>query len=97
MNNTWSPQTIEEQARNYVEDLADFDRGNYVCTCHTCKLPFQGYKRRTTCKSCLIKHQEEKILELQNGKAIGSLHQQIVILEVKNATLQAQLENLKGQ
>lgn len=23
MNNTWSPQTIEEQARNYVEDLAD--------------------------------------------------------------------------
>jgi hypothetical protein len=39
---------------------------------------------------------ENLILTLKNGKTIQSLHNQIVTLEVKNATLQAQLENLKG-
>lgn len=43
------------ESRSYPEDLSDFDRGNYFCICRTCRLPFQGFKRRIICKSCKLK------------------------------------------
>jgi hypothetical protein len=55
---------IQREARSYPQDLADIDRGNYFVICSQCRLPFQGFKRRYTCRLCMEKYREEKIQTL---------------------------------
>ena len=38
--------------RDWPEDAADADNGQYQCRCVECEQPFVGHKRRTHCKLC---------------------------------------------
>ncbi len=72
---------LQHEARSYPQDLADIDRGNYCVICRQCKQPFQGFKRRATCRLCVeayykktIEAQAEEIKVLQtenNGRALA--------------------------
>lgn len=49
---------FEYTDRDYRED-AEYENGNYMCTCYKCKNTFIGYKRRVICKVCLNAEQNK--------------------------------------
>lgn len=42
----------QQAKRDWPEDAADSDNGNYQCRCVTCGESFTGHKRRVVCKAC---------------------------------------------
>lgn len=63
---------LHEQSRSYPEDLLDIDHGAYRNACSTCGKPFQGFKRRFTCRVCkitnlkvIVDSQAQKIADLE--------------------------------
>lgn len=52
---------LQHEARSYPQDLADLDRGNYCVICQQCKQPFQGFKRRATCRLCMESYYKKTI------------------------------------
>ena len=75
---------LHEQSRSYPEDLLDIDHGAYRNDCSTCGKPFQGFKRRFTCRVCeianlkaIVDSQAQKIAE--QAEEIERLKEQVKV------------------